>query len=175
MSKSARTRNFVVFLSASGAILLAVFIVFAFSSGTGALQPIAFNHKAHLDDAGLHCTDCHLHAADLASAGIPSLEVCQNCHSTEPISKSPEELKVLKYVAERKEVPWVRIYKVPDHVYFSHRRHVTAARLECSACHGNVNELTEPPSTSFLPVTMENCVNCHKERKVSNDCLACHR
>ena len=174
MSRSARTRSIII-VSASGILLLAVFIVVAFSSGGHTHQPIAYNHKVHIDSAGLHCTDCHVHAGDMASASIPSLEVCQNCHSTEPISKSPEELKVLKYIAERKEIPWLRIYKVPDHVYFSHRRHVTGGKLECSACHGNVAEQTKPVSAPFLPVTMENCIDCHKQRKVSNDCLACHR
>jgi menaquinone reductase, multiheme cytochrome c subunit len=175
MLKSARTRNLIIMLSTAGTALLVLFIVVRLYARGGVIQPIAYNHKVHIENAGLHCTDCHVHAMDMASATVPSLEVCQNCHSTEPVSKSPEELKVLKYVADKKEIPWIRIYKVPDHVYFSHRRHVTGGKLECAACHGNMNEQTKPVTTAFLPVKMVNCMNCHKQRKVSNDCLACHR
>jgi hypothetical protein len=175
MLKSARMRNLVILLLGAGTVILILFIVVRLSARGGIIQPIAYNHKVHIENAGLHCTDCHIHAMDLASATVPSLEVCQNCHSTEPVSKSPEELKVLKYVADKNEIPWIRIYKVPAHVYFSHRRHVTGGKLECAACHGNMSEQTMPVTTAFLPVTMVNCMNCHKQRKVSTDCLACHR
>ena len=175
MLKSGRTRILIISLSAAGVIAMALFIVVRLYGGRGIVQPIAYNHKVHIENAGLHCTDCHLHAMDMASATVPSLELCQNCHNTDPVSKSPEELKVLKYVADKQEIPWIRIYKVPDHVYFSHRRHVTRGKLECSACHGNMNEQTQPVTRAFLPVKMENCMNCHKQRKVSTDCLACHR
>ncbi len=175
MPKSPRTRTIIIISSVAGTVLLVLFIVVRLSAGGGVVQPIAYNHKVHIENAGLHCTDCHVHAMDMASATVPSLEVCQNCHSAEPVSKSPEELKVLKYVADKKEIPWVRIYKVPEHVYFSHRRHVTGGKLDCAVCHGNMNEQIKPVSTAFLPVKMENCMNCHKKLKVSNDCLTCHR
>ena len=174
MPKSARTRNLII-LSSVGTVLVVLFIVVRLYAGRGVVQPIAYNHRVHIENAGMQCTDCHVHAKDMASATVPSLEVCQNCHSVEPVSKSPEELKVLKYVADKKEIPWIRIYEVPEHVYFSHRRHVIGGKLECEACHGNMNEQTQPVTTAFLPVTMENCMNCHRQRKVSNDCLACHR
>lgn len=175
MFRTARIRKGVFILSATGIVFLAVFLVVRSYSRGRTSQPVAYNHKVHIENAGLHCTDCHIHAEDKASASIPSLDVCGNCHSAEPVSKSPEELKVLKYVAERKEIPWVRIYRVPDHVYFSHRRHVSRGKLECSVCHGNMNEQTMPVSGPFLAVTMENCMNCHKQHKVTNDCIACHR
>ncbi|MBI3004413.1 MAG: cytochrome c3 family protein [Ignavibacteriales bacterium] len=81
----------------------------------------------------------------------------------------------MKYVAKAAEVPWERVYKVPDHVYFSHRRHVVAGRLECEVCHGNVQQFTMPVSLPEIPVTMENCMSCHRKHNVTNDCLSCHR
>ncbi len=166
--------RFVMLVIAGMALVAVILVVNSYSRGRSP-QPIAYNHKVHLANAGLNCSDCHVYAADNAAATIPTLEVCQNCHNAEPVSKSPEELKVLEYVSERKEIPWIQIYRLPDHVYFSHRRHVTLGKLECAACHGNMNEQTAPVSVPFLAVTMENCMKCHAERKITNDCLACHR
>jgi hypothetical protein len=164
-----------VILSVAGIALVAVFIVVKSYSRGRPSQPIEYNHKVHIENAGLNCPDCHAHAGDNAAATFPSLEVCRNCHNAEPVSKSAEELKVLKYVAEQKEIPWNQVYQVPDHVYFSHRRHVTVGKLECSVCHGDMKQQTAPVSVPYLAVTMDNCIKCHRERKITNDCLACHR
>jgi hypothetical protein len=139
------------------------------------VQPIQYNHKIHIEEAGAECVDCHIYVEEMSSASIPTLEICQDCHGDEPISESAEELKLLKYIEEKREIPWERIYKVPEHVYFSHRRHVVLGELECSNCHGNVAELSVSVDEPFLPVTMDNCIDCHKQHKVSNDCLTCHR
>jgi len=147
----------------------------AFVANDDVNQPIAYNHKVHIENAGLKCTDCHVHVETMASATLPSLEICRNCHDSEPVSDSPEELTLLKYVADQEEIPWVKIYNVPDHVYFSHRRHVVIGGLACSACHGAMNEMTKPATSPFLKVTMKNCMACHRNNKVSNDCLSCHR
>ena len=141
----------------------------------GPVQPINYNHKVHIEKAGMNCTDCHAYAEKLASASIPTLETCQNCHNDTPLSQSPEETKLLNHVAEKKEIPWARIYKLPDHVYFSHRRHVVRGKLDCAECHGVMAELTEAVSIPAKPVTMENCLRCHQKTNASTDCLACHR
>jgi len=138
-------------------------------------QPLQYNHKVHIETAGLVCQDCHATVQSSSSATIPRLETCSMCHSESPISESPEERKLLEFVSAGKEIPWVRVYGVPDHVYFSHRRHVTQGKLECSACHGNVAEFTRPVTSAFAPVTMERCMGCHRESGVTNDCLTCHR
>jgi len=38
-------------------------------------------------------------------------------------------------------IPWVRIHNLPDHVYFSHKQHVTVGKLECKDCLGKVEEM----------------------------------
>ena len=160
---------------AAGSLIL-VLALFASSHGEhGIAQPLAFNHKAHIDNAGVDCKDCHLNVEKSAVATIPALEVCTTCHSGEPLSKSPVEQELLKYAAEKKEIPWVQIYSLPPHVYFSHRRHVTIGGLECPSCHGNVAVMSAPVSHQETPLKMENCIACHTQRKVTNDCIACHR
>ena len=141
----------------------------------GTSQPIAYSHKVHIESAGVNCIECHVNAEKMPRASIPNIEVCQNCHNDQPLSDSPEESKVLRYVKEETAIPWIQIYSVPDHVYFSHRRHVVDGAIGCSACHGNVPQMTEPFSAQVVPVTMSSCIECHKRLNASIDCLACHR
>ncbi len=157
-------------------VILGFLFVFpsVFSRGS-ARQPLQYNHKVHVESAGMSCTDCHMYAEKLAAASIPKLDVCQTCHSEEPISQSPEELKLLTYMKEQEEIPWVRIYSIPDHVYFSHRRHVVRGKLDCAECHGKMAEQTTPVAVQFRPVTMDACMDCHKRMNAATDCLACHR
>ena len=154
--------------------LLSLFLRAFPSAEHSIAQPLAFNHKIHIENVGLNCKDCHLNVETMARASIPTFELCQNCHNEQPISNSPVEKEVLQYVAEKKEIPWVQVYSVPEQVYFSHRRHVKIGGLECSSCHGNVAVQMTPVSDQVVPVTMENCIGCHKQHKVTNDCLACH-
>jgi hypothetical protein len=139
------------------------------------VQPIAYNHNIHIEGEGLECADCHAYAEELPSASLPSLEVCTECHDEEGLSESPEETILIEYITSEQEIPWQIVYDVPDHVYFSHRRHVSIGEMECIACHGNMAEMEEPPARPLQPVTMDWCMDCHKESSVTNDCLTCHR
>ncbi|MCP4228575.1 MAG: cytochrome c3 family protein [bacterium] len=44
-------------------------------------QPIAFSHRLHAGELGVGCQYCHSGAAKSRYAGIPSAEVCMNCHT----------------------------------------------------------------------------------------------
>ena len=138
-------------------------------------QPIQYNHNVHIETVGMQCVDCHISVEHQANASIPSIEICQNCHSGDPLTESKEEKKLLIYIDKEKEIPWIKIYHVPDHVYFSHRRHIIRGEIKCSECHGNINEMKNPVTAQFMVMSMNNCIKCHKERKVTTDCLACHR
>jgi hypothetical protein len=175
MTKTAVRRTLVASVSVTGVILIALIFRMVSNAGGDNIQPIRYNHKVHIESVGLTCADCHKGVETLASATIPVLAVCQECHSDELITESPEEVKLSGFVTEQTEIPWRQIYEVPDHVYFSHRRHVVGGGVECSECHGNVSEFTEPISSAFQLTTMENCMSCHRERKITNDCLSCHR
>lgn len=159
-------------------VIIFLLIVIAWASFTAEKkihQPIKYNHKVHIDKAGLDCIDCHKNVEKLPRATIPNIDICQDCHGDEPITNSPEEKKLLQYISKNQKIPWVQIYSVADHVYFSHRRHVTIGKLKCTECHGDVAELTEPASWQLVKITMNNCIDCHKKHDVVYDCIGCHR
>ncbi len=138
------------------------------------VQPIQYSHKKHIEQAELECVDCHIYVETNGRATIPNIEICANCHSDEPITDSPEEVKLLKYISQNERIPWVQIYKVPNHVYFSHRRHVKIGGLECKICHGNVPELDKPAPYQLVKISMNNCIDCHRKNDVARDCIGCH-
>ncbi len=136
-------------------------------------QPIRYNHAIHVAN-GLACEDCHVGARTSERATLPGLDTCLGCHR-EPLTKSTEEEKIRVIERSGQEIAWVQVTRVPRHVYFSHRRHVSLAGLNCSECHGAMEKRTEPPSRPFRPMTMDACIECHQQRKASHDCNDCHR
>jgi len=157
-----------------GAVLL-IGAGFAFAmTGRTIEQPIAFNHQLHVEDLGSDCTDCHLYAMTGVRATIPNVEVCADCHA-EAQSESAEEAKVVAYVEAGEPIPWRKIYWVPDHVYFSHRRHTAIGGIACDTCHGPMGQASKPMQRPFVKVTMEGCMDCHEQAGASNDCLLCHK
>ncbi len=137
-------------------------------------QPIEYSHNKHIEGVGLKCIYCHSNYDKTPSATIPQLKKCKGCHGEKPLSKSPEEKKLINFIKKGEEIPWRKIYRLPDHVYFSHRRHVILGEIKCFDCHGNIEEKTEPITSPFIELTMENCLNCHIKNKITNDCLSCH-
>ena len=150
--------------------LVLVFILSAFSKGI--IQPISFNHKIHAEN-DMECSDCHLYFKKQASSGRPSLETCTGCHE-EPLGESTAEKKLMEYIKTMEEIEWQRLYRVPEDVYFSHRRHVVLGEIECSTCHGDIGNSSRPPAKP-VEISMKKCMKCHKARGVNNDCIACHR
>ncbi|MBI4873954.1 MAG: cytochrome c3 family protein [Acidobacteria bacterium] len=136
-------------------------------------QPIAFNHAVHVAN-GLACLDCHTGVETEARATIPALEACMNCHAT-ALGKSAEEQKVRAFAAAGREPAWHPVSRVPAHVYFSHRRHVSIAKVSCATCHGPMEQLTAPPVNPFREFTMNLCVDCHQRNGGGVECNDCHR
>ena len=137
-------------------------------------QPLAFNHRIHIEEAGVECTDCHLYALSGVRATIPNTGVCSDCHDA-PSTESETELRLLEYVEAEQSIPWQKVYWLPDHVFFSHRRHAVVAEIECETCHGSMADRSEPVSRQAVPITMDGCMDCHDEQGASNDCILCHR
>ncbi|WP_010137011.1 c-type cytochrome [Ochrovirga pacifica] len=156
------------------------------------VQPIAFSHKIHAGDNKIDCQYCHSSAKHSKTSGIPSVNVCMNCHKN--ISEVSEETVVhfenktltkadldkeiqkvydaagwdadnLAYTGETKPVKWVRIHNLPDFAYFNHSQHVTVAGVKCQKCHGPVEEMEE--LYQYSPLTMGWCIDCHKETEVN--------
>jgi hypothetical protein len=155
---------------AIGVLLLFLFINFGLGSKTD--QPISFDHKKHVGQ-GLGCDACHRFFKTQTFSGIPDLNTCLECHK-EPVTKSQEEEKIRQFQKSNKEIPWKRIYEQPDHVFFSHRRHVVLGKLDCKNCHGDIGQSERPPSRPWVTMTMKWCIDCHAKSKVTNDCLSCH-
>ena len=166
------SRNQIIIFAAISLVLFVIFVTNLGAFWGGVKQPIAFNHGKHAEN-GLECPECHPFYEEHASSGRPSIEVCSGCHE-EAQGENPEEKKIVEHVGTGKEVEWKRLYRVPEDVYFSHRRHVILGELECSTCHGSIGESQKPPSKP-VKITMKKCMKCHEERDVENDCIACHR
>lgn len=134
-------------------------------------QPIAFSHKTHVTKAALKCTNCHTMGGEGFQAGIPKEQLCMGCHTS--IKKdSPEIAKLAQFAAEKKAVPWARIYRVPDIVWFSHAAHVKDKGFTCDTCHGDVG--SKDVMFKEKPTNMTSCMNCHAKHKASNGCDFCH-
>jgi len=151
------------------------------------IQPIHYSHRIHAGSNGIDCKYCHSAARVSKNAGIPSLNVCMNCHknisevsdttATAEHSKAfyDGEIQKLytavgwdqgtqKYTGKTQPVKWVRIHNLPDFVYFNHSQHVTVAGIECQTCHGPVQ--TFELMKQFSPLTMGWCVDCHRKTDV---------
>ncbi len=157
------------------------------------VQPILFSHKIHAGDNKIECQYCHSAAKHSKHSGIPSLNVCMNCHKN--IAEVAEGTKVvledggrvvgkaeldkeiakiyehvgwdkdkLEYTGNTKPIEWVRIHNLPDFAYFNHSQHVTVAGVKCQKCHGPVEEMEE--LYQYSPLTMGWCIDCHKETNV---------
>ncbi len=142
-------------------------------------QPIAFSHKIHAGVNGVDCNYCHSSARHSKHSGIPSANVCMNCHTyinegsisgTEEINKIYEAVgfdpSTRTYIEgyEQKPIEWIRIHNLPDHAYFNHSQHVVAGGLECQECHGPVEEMEVLYQHSEL--TMGWCIDCHRTKEV---------
>jgi hypothetical protein len=138
--------------------------------GPAIQQPIAYSHKTHVG-LGLQCTGCHTMTGEGFQATYPKETFCMGCHST--IKKESAEIqKLAAFAAKKQAVPWIRIYQVPDMVWFSHTSHVKQAKIECAHCHGEVAQrdvLFKEKSTS-----MNTCMDCHARSKAPNGCDFCH-
>lgn len=133
-------------------------------------QPLPFSHKLHTQFFK-ECQECHQISSDGWTMNYPPEGKCMTCHAT-VAADSPAIKKLAEYAAQKKPVPWVQIYKVPDFVYFSHRKHVQKAKLDCEDCHGPVRE--RDVIVREKPISMAACISCHKEKAASTNCRTCH-
>jgi predicted CXXCH cytochrome family protein len=156
-------------------VTLLLFMVLAFTSRTtakiGPVQPIPFSHRIHATEKRISCVFCHSGAIDTDVAGIPPLETCMLCHS-KIIIKYPQIAGLRDNYYNKIPVEWVRINVLQEFVYFSHQTHIQSG-VDCGKCHGNVAGMDRVVMKK--PFIMGFCVQCHRDTKVSFDCLRCHR
>jgi cytochrome c2 len=189
--KAFARNQFLVFVTSVFLLLASGYFVYGWMMQVGVdqdyepIQPIHYSHRIHAGSNGIDCKYCHSAARVSKNAGIPSLNVCMNCHKNisevSDTTATPEhskafydgEIKKLydavgwdgaKYTGKTKPVKWVRIHNLPDFAYFNHSQHVTVAGIECQKCHGPVQ--TYEIQKQFAPLTMGWCIKCHRETDV---------
>jgi hypothetical protein len=159
-------------------------------------QPIRFQHKrmsgkpnwvedangkkVNLGGHNIPCRYCHVMPYKGRHSTLPSTDMCMNCHNT--VGQDKEWVLVLKQYWDRGEpIPWVKVFDLPDFVYYDHSAHLNAkndegkAKLDCPDCHINITEaVTVQVETPF---NMGWCIDCHRkpDMNASIDCVACHR
>jgi len=175
-------RSLIAMLAVGSASLAGIFTL-GDSFPSAPKQPIRFSHKVHAGDAAIGCTSCHAYAERGAVAGVPSMGRCRGCHKF--VKKDPDpvmgaELDALTArLADDAPIEWVRVHRVPDHVYFPHRNHVRAG-VACRECHGPVE--TMEAVRQVAPLSMGWCLECHRRKQVEQsgrerltDCVTCHK
>jgi hypothetical protein len=122
-------------------------------------QPVPYSRALHAGELGIDCRYCHSVVEYSPKAAIPPAAVCMNCHST--VKKDSDVLMPIRQAfAENEPVHWTRVTDLPDYVYFNHQAHVNAS-VGCETCHGRIDQMAKVYQAK--PLTMEWCVNCHKD------------
>lgn len=190
--------QFLVLVSVIFLLLGSAYFAYGWMSQVGVdqgympVQPIHYSHRIHAGENAIECKYCHSSARVSKHSGIPSLNICMNCHKsiaevagpeseytsvTEDYSKDFYDKEIQKlykavgwdeatqsYTGETQAVEWVRIHNLPDFAYFNHSQHVSVAGIECQKCHGPVQEMEI--MYQHAPLTMGWCINCHRETNV---------
>lgn len=156
------------------ALALVVAVARALARNPGVVQPIAFNHRKHTQDLQLGCELCHSRVRSGAHPGLPALETCAMCHQAQQ-GTSAEAARVTELVTAGRPLVFVKLFNLPPNVYYTHRRHVGIANLECRNCHGDIALTTTTPRRPLVEIRMATCIACHQAQRQSTDCIACHR
>lgn len=168
--RTAAVLGFLVFFALSG-VAVALRNGRAFSAPVE--QPIAFNHAKHVKELDLACSECHQAFEKEAFSGLPGADVCAGCHS-EAQGKTEEEAKLVRLLQKGAPLAWKPLFRQPPHVFYSHRRHVVVAKIECPVCHGSFADSEAPPAR-VERLQMADCVDCHRRAGAATSCNTCHR
>lgn len=126
--------------------------------GYAPTQPVAFSHALHAGQLELDCRYCHTFVDRSEHSNVPSSNVCMTCHSM--VRKDDPMLAPVRESYESGEpIPWVRVHKTPDYVYFNHSVHVNRG-ISCVECHGRVDEMEVVEHAK--PFSMTFCLDCHR-------------
>lgn len=156
-------------------------------------QPIDFPHSVHAGINGIDCKYCHNSVTESKTAGLPSVNVCMNCHKS-VTGTTPEQQEKIKNIYEAagwdgnvftgktKEIVWNKVHVLPDHVYFNHSQHVVAGNVDCIQCHGDMKTMKQTAKVQTVAdlnkiegnikltkptLTMGWCIECHDQRAIS--------
>ena len=138
----------------------------------GSEQPLPFSHRVHTESAKLICQDCHPTPAKFGGEmGFPRASKCMACHVL--IAKDKPAIRKLAEMAASKQViPWVRVYRLEDFVFFDHRYHLMNG-AKCQDCHGAVED-QDVVTDQLGATTMVFCQTCHVKTHANGGCTTCH-
>jgi hypothetical protein len=128
------------------------------NAGVAREQPVPFSHKHHVGELGIDCRYCHTSVEISANAGFPPTQTCMNCHA-QIWAQSPTLEPVRASFRSGESLEWIKVYDLPDFVYFNHSIHV-AKGIGCASCHGRIDRMNltwQQPS-----LHMEWCLDCHR-------------
>jgi cytochrome c553 len=131
-------------------------------------QPVKFSHEVHAGQNETDCIYCHSFAPYSKTAGFPPENVCMNCHllvRNGTRSGMSEIAKVIDAYENMRPIEWIKVYNLPDHVFFSHAQHVGAGGINCQECHGKVEEMNI--ITQVTDLSMGWCISCHRNKKLN--------
>ena len=131
------------------------------------MQPVKFSHAVHAGQNGTECIYCHSSATYSKTAGIPPVNVCMNCHLMVRKGTRSGTFEIAKVIAsyeDQKPIEWIKVHNLPDHVFFSHAQHVSAGKVDCAECHGDVKKMDVIRQVSDL--SMGWCIDCHRIKKL---------
>ena len=160
-------------------------------------QPIAFPHATHAGVNGIDCKYCHNSVTESRTAGLPTVNVCMNCHKQIKGNDAAQQAKIQKiydaagwngdeYTGKTKPIVWNKVHNLPDHVYFNHSQHVVVGGLDCAQCHGDMTKQVEVAKVQTheelnmvqanidaeikftkSTLTMGWCIECHAQSTIS--------
>jgi cytochrome c7-like protein len=122
-------------------------------------QPVPFSHKHHVGELGIDCRYCHSSVEESSFAGLPPTATCMSCHSQIWLT-SPMLEPVRASYRNDQAIEWVRVYALPDFVYFNHSIHVNKG-VGCTTCHGPIAEM--PLTWRATTLQMNWCLDCHQQ------------
>jgi len=164
-------------------------------------QPVAYSHKLHAGDMGIDCKYCHNSAEKSKHAGIPTTNVCMNCHRMVPEGTTTGTKEIAKLYAaagfdaekgdynydengnviEGTPIVWNKAHNMPDHVFFSHAQHVSpeTGNIDCRQCHGDVKtfglgRVATNEEINNLAKTDSKIIPLEKTIMTMGWCLECH-
>ena len=140
------------------------------NTGYAPEQPLPFSHALHAGEMKIECAYCHVGIEKSKHATIPAMNVCMNCHKVVK-PNSPHIQKLKENYNSDTALEWIKVHDLPDHVRFSHARHINAG-VNCTSCHGDVANMEK--ITQVKSLSMGFCVDCHKEHNAPIDCQGCH-
>lgn len=129
-------------------------------------RELNFSHAQHAE-AGFECAKCHAAAASKTGSDdlLPGHSVCSECHD---VTKT-DECKTCHQASSPKL--GARITSASP--IFSHERHLSKAKLQCAACHGDLDAVLLSEQTAHLP-RMADCMSCHRREHAKQECRTCH-